>query len=68
MIQFYISWEGEGGYDENLITIKKAKICYSINSNCHRICLIQHKSRKVGVFFKANCSVMDGDLRRLKEI
>jgi hypothetical protein len=27
-----------------------------------------HKSRKIGGFFKVNCGVMDGDLRRYKEI
>jgi hypothetical protein len=30
-----------------IITIKKAKIWYSVDSNCHRRCLIQHKSRKI---------------------
>ena len=51
-----------------IITIKKAKIWYSVDSNCHRRCLIQHKSRKIGGFFKVNCGAMDGDLRRLKKI
>jgi hypothetical protein len=27
-----------------------------------------HKSQKIGGFFKVNCGVMDGDLRRLKDI
>jgi hypothetical protein len=51
-----------------IITIKKANICYSKNSNCQRRCLIQHKSRKIGGFFKVNCDVMDGDLRRHKTL
>jgi hypothetical protein len=29
---------------------------------------MQHKSRKIGEFFKVNCGAMDGDLRRLKKI
>jgi hypothetical protein len=51
-----------------IITIKKAKIWYSVDSNCHRRCLVQHKSRKIGGFFKVNCGAMDGDLRRLKKL
>jgi hypothetical protein len=52
----------------NRFTIKKAKIWYSVDSNCHRRCLIQHKSRNIGGLFKVNCGAMDGDLRRLKKI
>ena len=51
-----------------IITIKKAKICYSKDSNCHRRCLIQHKSRTIGGFFKVNRGAMDGYLRRLKKL
>ena len=51
-----------------IITIKKAKIWYSVDSNCHRRCLIQHKSRKIRGFFKVNCGTMDGDLSRFKKI
>ena len=44
-----------------------------VNNTCIKksvqvLLFLQHKSRKIGGFFKVNCGVMNGDLRRLKEI
>ena len=44
------------------------KMWYSMDSNSHLGDVWYDKSRKIEGFFKVNCGVADGDLRRLKKI